>query len=65
MPPCSTTIWRHHKFALFDDALLLTGSFSWTRAASGETHENVLVTGEPALVAAYRGEFERLWTMYA
>lgn len=55
----------HHKFAVFDDARLLTGSFNWTRAASGSNHENVLVTSEPALVAAYRAEFEKLWRMYA
>ncbi|MDJ0521507.1 MAG: phospholipase D-like domain-containing protein [Planctomycetota bacterium] len=55
----------HHKFALFDDARLLTGSFNWTRAASGENHENVLVTSEPVLVAAYKQEFERLWGRYA
>jgi len=55
----------HHKFAIFDDARLLTGSFNWTRAASGENHENVLVTSEPALVTAYGREFERLWARYA
>ncbi len=55
----------HHKFALFDDARLLTGSFNWTRAASGANHENVLVTSEPVLVRAYREEFEKLGKRYA
>ncbi len=60
-----TQAHMHHKFALFDDARLLTGSFNWTRAASGENHENVLVTSEPVLVEAYRQEFERLWERYS
>jgi len=55
----------HHKFALFDRVHLLTGSFNWTRSASGHNHENLLVTGEPGLVAAYEAEFERLWARYA
>jgi len=55
----------HHKFALFDRARLLTGSFNWTRSASGHNHENLLVTGEPSLVAAYEAEFERLWVGYS
>ena len=24
----------HHKFALFDDAILATGSYNWTRSAA-------------------------------
>ena len=51
----------HHKFAVFDATRLLTGSFNWTRAATGENHENVLVTEDPRLVRAYADEFERLW----
>ena len=54
----------HHKFALFDGARLLTGSFNWTRSASGENHENLLVTGDPRLIAAYQSEFDRLWQQY-
>jgi cardiolipin hydrolase len=54
----------HHKFALFDDARLLTGSFNWTRAATGANHENVLVTAEASLVRAYAEEFQRLWSRY-
>lgn len=52
----------HHKYAVFDGARLVTGSFNWTRSASGVNNENLLLTTEPALVRAYGQEFERLWT---
>lgn len=51
----------HHKFALIDDHTLVTGSFNWTRSASDFNQENILVTNEPVLVAAYAMEFEGLW----
>ena len=52
----------HHKFALFDRARLLTGSYNWTRSAFLENQENVLVTDEPRLVRAFSDAFESLWT---
>jgi cardiolipin hydrolase len=51
----------HHKFAIFDRTRLLTGSFNWTRSASHRNHENLLITSDKRLVAAYGEEFERLW----
>ncbi|MDJ0974555.1 MAG: phospholipase D-like domain-containing protein [Planctomycetota bacterium] len=51
----------HHKFGIFDGKRLLTGSYNWTRSAERGNSENVLVTSEPALVAAYGAEFERVW----
>jgi mitochondrial cardiolipin hydrolase len=51
----------HHKFALVDRHSLVNGSFNWTRSASDYNQENILVTNEPLLVAAYLEEFESLW----
>lgn len=51
----------HNKFAIFDSCILLTGSYNWTRSAAKVNQENIAVTSEPRLVAAYRKEFERLW----
>ncbi|GMV39819.1 MAG: hypothetical protein AMXMBFR64_15350 [Myxococcales bacterium] len=51
----------HHKFAVIDGALLLTGSYNWTRSAADFNDENFLVTDEPRLVAAYVGQFDVLW----
>lgn len=51
----------HHKFALFDERLLLTGSYNWTRSAAAVNQENILLTDEPALVARFHGVFDALW----
>jgi phosphatidylserine/phosphatidylglycerophosphate/cardiolipin synthase-like enzyme len=56
-----TEAHMHHKFAVFDEALLINGSFNWTRSAAEHNAENLLVTADPVLVDAYRREFERLW----
>lgn len=54
----------HHKFAIFDEQTLLTGSYNWTRSAARENQENVVVTNAPPLVRAFRDEFERLWDTF-
>lgn len=55
----------HHKFAVVDRQVLVNGSFNWTRSASDKNQENILVTSEPGLVAAYQNEFEQLWVEFA
>lgn len=50
----------HHKFAVIDGAQVITGSFNWTRGSSFN-HENILISADPSVVAAYAQEFERLW----
>lgn len=54
----------HHKFAVFDCRILITGSFNWTRSASTGNHENLLVTDDPRLVKPFCREFERLWKKF-
>lgn len=51
----------HHKFAVFDRALILTGSFNWTRSAADNNQENLVVSNDRRLVQAFVREFERLW----
>lgn len=51
----------HHKFALFDWARVVTGSYNWTPGAEYANYENVLVTDDPQVVQAYRQEFETVW----
>lgn len=54
----------HHKFALFDDEILLTGSYNWTRSASQFNQENILETNDPKAIDQYKREFERLWAAF-
>jgi phosphatidylserine/phosphatidylglycerophosphate/cardiolipin synthase-like enzyme len=55
----------HHKYALFDSNWLLTGSYNWTRSASTENEENIVVTNDPNLVSEFRDHFSNLWNRYA
>jgi phosphatidylserine/phosphatidylglycerophosphate/cardiolipin synthase-like enzyme len=52
----------HHKFAVADNHIVLTGSYNWTRSAALANLENLLVTDDAAVVQRYCKEFERLWT---
>lgn len=52
----------HHKFALLDRRLVITGSYNWTFASEALNHENILLLREPGLVETFRREFDALWT---
>jgi len=51
----------HHKFALLDRKLVLTGSYNWTSASEERNYDNLLILRSAALVEAYRAEFAALW----
>jgi phosphatidylserine/phosphatidylglycerophosphate/cardiolipin synthase-like enzyme len=51
----------HHKFAIFDGATLINGSYNWTRGASRDNEENLIVTNDRRLVGAFLDRFERTW----
>lgn len=50
----------HHKFAIFDQKAVLTGSYNWTRSAASANEENIVYLGDPFVVNAFREEFEKL-----
>lgn len=60
-----TAFHMHHKFALFDNALLLTGSYNWTRSAALNNEENFILTTEPRLFRPFAQLFEVLWEQFA
>ena len=51
----------HHKFALFDGKIVVTGSYNWTRGAAERNLENIVISDDTRLVGPFRDEFERLW----
>lgn len=55
----------HHKFAIFDNRVVLTGSYNWTRSAADHNQENILVTDDKSVVTQYKAEFEKLWDEFA
>ncbi|MFT5355680.1 MAG: cardiolipin hydrolase [Polyangiales bacterium] len=55
----------HHKFAIFDDSLLLNGSYNWTRSAFKSNRENLLVTTHTSLVSQFSSAFDAMWNDFA
>ena len=51
----------HHKFALFDSSVALTGSYNWTIESERRNYENLLVLRAPEQLQRFRDEFEELW----
>ena len=51
----------HHKFAIIDHELLISGSYNWTRSAAMYNHENIIVSDSKDLVQDFLAAFEKLW----
>lgn len=51
----------HHKFAIIDNRLLLTGSYNWTFSANNRNDENLMVIDDPEIIARYQNQFKKLW----
>ena len=51
----------HNKFAVFDGALLETGSYNWTRAADVQHFENALFDNSAERIASYQNYWNWLW----
>lgn len=52
----------HHKYAIFDRTVLLTGSYNWTRSAAEHNEENIIVTGDPDLLRRFQPTFDEFWS---
>lgn len=59
-----TAAHMHHKFALFDARLLANGSFNWTRSATRDNDENLVVSDDANLVRVFGLQFEKLWQQF-
>ncbi|KAF9928265.1 hypothetical protein FBU30_002532 [Linnemannia zychae] len=57
--------FMHHKFAIIDDALVINGSYNWTKGARFDNKENLTLTNSTKAVQGFKGEFERLWAEFA
>ncbi|MBM4418912.1 MAG: phospholipase [Chloroflexi bacterium] len=51
----------HHKFAVFDRAIVWTGSWNWTEGDSRRLDNNAVSFTSPDVAADYAAEFERLF----
>jgi len=52
----------HHKFAIIDNRLLLTGSYNWTFSANKRNDENLMVIDDPEIIEIFQNQFINLWT---
>lgn len=59
-----TSAHMHHKFAVADNDLLLTGSYNWTRSAASANDENIIVTNNPAMVNSFAEKFQEIWAKF-
>ncbi|NXX22232.1 PLD6 hydrolase, partial [Podargus strigoides] len=56
--------YMHHKFAIVDRRMLITGSLNWTTQAIQSNRENVLVMEDTEYVKPFLDEFEKIWEEY-
>jgi phosphatidylserine/phosphatidylglycerophosphate/cardiolipin synthase-like enzyme len=54
----------HHKFAVFDEHTVITGSYNWTWTGESKNYENMLVINDRHIAKQYGDEFERLWKKF-
>jgi len=50
----------HHKYCVFGDDVVWTGSFNWTYEASKMHEENVVIFKDPQLAQAYKNQFQNI-----
>ena len=55
----------HHKFAVIDDFILITGSFNWTKQAVDKNQENLVILDDPVLARSYTDQFNKIWEEFA
>ncbi|MFA6317256.1 MAG: phospholipase D-like domain-containing protein [Elusimicrobiota bacterium] len=53
----------HHKFAVFDGAMVEAGSYNWTANGEYNSFENAAFLADPRDAAVFKAEFERLWSL--
>ena len=54
----------HHKFAIIDKAVVVTGSFNWTSQAVLNNQENILFFENKGLAQQYTDEYNKLFKSF-
>ncbi|HIK31153.1 MAG TPA: helix-hairpin-helix domain-containing protein [Oscillatoriales cyanobacterium M59_W2019_021] len=52
----------HHKFAVLDSRITITGSHNWSAAANQDNDETLLIVENSTVAAHFQREFDRLYT---
>lgn len=51
----------HHKVAIVDGYIVLTGSFNWSASAEERNNENLIVIKSDYLATVFEKEFKNIW----
>lgn len=51
----------HNKFCLFDNRVVISGSYNWTYSAETRNAENVIATDDEIVCSRFDDYFNRLW----
>jgi len=51
----------HHKVAVIDGQIVVTGSYNWSVSAENNNDENIAVINDPETATLYEQEFMRVW----
>lgn len=51
----------HNKFCLFDNSIVISGSYNWTYSAETRNAENVIATDDDSVCSRFDDYFNRLW----
>ena len=52
----------HDKFCVFDNRLIITGSYNWTYSAEKRNSENIIITDDSIVVSSFSEHFLELWS---
>lgn len=59
-----TSAHMHHKFAIIDKKITITGSYNWTKSAEAYNYENIIITDQRNITKSYTNEFDKLWDKF-
>ena len=60
----NNSYYMHHKFAIIDNTVVITGSFNWSSQAVYHNQENILFLENKKIAEKYTEEFNKLWNNY-
>lgn len=60
----SVRFHMHHKFAVLDNSVVMTGSFNWTTQAVKFNQENILFYECPEIASQYTEAYNKLWNEF-
>jgi phosphatidylserine/phosphatidylglycerophosphate/cardiolipin synthase-like enzyme len=61
VPSLPTGDLLHHKIAIVDQRLVITGSHNWSATANYNNDETLLIVNSPMVAAHFQQEFDRLY----